>query len=211
MANHGLAWFILGLCFTPIQALSFADTLTSGLASVVRIPVAAGEGTTVATALASQPSASVPSAVTLYEFEACSYCRKVREAITVLDLDVLVKPCPRGSPFRKEVEELAGGKSQFPFLVDSYTGVSMSESDDIIAYLASTYGRGCVALDEVTERSSSPALTLASGLLASGLRGFRGGALSNRALPRLSSSYKLLKLYSYENNQVCEHKKVVCR
>jgi len=116
-----------------------------------------------------------------------------------MDLDVLVKPCPRGSPFRLEVEDL-GGKAQFPFLVDSETGVSMSESDDIIAYLASTYGGG-VGVDEVSERGN-PAVSLASGLLASGLRGFRGGALSARARS-VRSTYKPLELYSYENNQFC--------
>lgn len=35
----------------------------------------------------------------LYEFEACPFCRKVREAITILDLDVIFYPCPRGFDF----------------------------------------------------------------------------------------------------------------
>ena len=32
----------------------------------------------------------------LYEFEACPYCRKVREALSILDLDILIYPCPKG-------------------------------------------------------------------------------------------------------------------
>jgi hypothetical protein len=32
----------------------------------------------------------------LYEFEGCPFCRKVREAIIILDLDPIVYPCPKG-------------------------------------------------------------------------------------------------------------------
>ena len=31
----------------------------------------------------------------LYEFEICPYCRKVRGIIDYLDLDVLIRPCPK--------------------------------------------------------------------------------------------------------------------
>mmetsp|Transcript_7363 Transcript_7363/g.11691 ORF Transcript_7363/g.11691 Transcript_7363/m.11691 type:complete len:350 (-) Transcript_7363:130-1179(-) len=76
----------------------------------------------------------------MYEFEACPFCRKVREAVNILDLDVIFYPCPRGSEkFRQKAIEL-GGKSQFPYLVDPNTGVAMYESDDIIQYLFNNYG-----------------------------------------------------------------------
>jgi len=76
----------------------------------------------------------------LYEFEACPFCRLVREALTELDLDALVYPSPHGGRrFRPKVAQL-GGKQQFPFLVDPNTGESMYESGDIIAYLYRTYG-----------------------------------------------------------------------
>ena len=53
----------------------------------------------------------------LYEFEACPYCRLVREAFTELDLDALVYPTPHGGKrFRPKVEKL-GGRQQFPYLV----------------------------------------------------------------------------------------------
>jgi anaphase-promoting complex subunit 7 len=35
--------------------------------------------------------------IKLYEFEACPFCRRTREAITDLDIDVLVYPCPKVS------------------------------------------------------------------------------------------------------------------
>lgn len=82
----------------------------------------------------------------LYEFMSCPFCRKVREAISVLDLDVMVYPCPKGGvTWRPKAVEL-GGKAQFPYLVDPNTGKSMYESDDIIAYLFSEYGGGKVPL-----------------------------------------------------------------
>jgi glutathione S-transferase len=77
----------------------------------------------------------------LYEFEACPYCRLVREVLTELDLDAMIYPCPKGGKrFRPRVIEL-GGKAQFPFLVDPNTGQQMYESLDIIAYLFETYGK----------------------------------------------------------------------
>ncbi len=65
----------------------------------------------------------------------------MREALTELDLDAVVYPCPkRGKRFRPRVVEL-GGKAQFPFLVDPNSGVQMYESMDIVAYLYETYGQ----------------------------------------------------------------------
>jgi glutathione S-transferase len=75
----------------------------------------------------------------LYEFEACPYCRLVREALTELDLDALIHPTPHGGQrFRPQAERL-GGRQQFPFLVDPNTGESMYESADIIDYLYRRY------------------------------------------------------------------------
>mmetsp|Transcript_18887 Transcript_18887/g.52907 ORF Transcript_18887/g.52907 Transcript_18887/m.52907 type:complete len:347 (+) Transcript_18887:111-1151(+) len=78
----------------------------------------------------------------IYEFELCPFCKKVREAITMLDLDVIFYPTPRdGDIWRPKAIEM-GGKKQFPYLVDPNTGRSMYESDDIIKYLFNTYGGG---------------------------------------------------------------------
>ena len=77
----------------------------------------------------------------LYDFEACPYCRKVREALSELDLDYLEHPTAQGSPHRADLKKL-GGKIQVPFLVDRNTGTQLYESDDIIAYLNEHYGAG---------------------------------------------------------------------
>ena len=82
----------------------------------------------------------------LFEFEACPFCRKVREALSILDLDADVFPCPkRGPRFRLEVQR-RGGKQQFPYLVDPNQGVEMYESDAIVDYLFERYGQGKPAL-----------------------------------------------------------------
>jgi glutathione S-transferase len=82
----------------------------------------------------------------LYEFESCPFCRRVREALSVMDLDAKILPCPPGGMrFRPEVAA-RGGKAQFPFLVDPNTDRWMYESSDIVRYLASTYGDGGVPL-----------------------------------------------------------------
>lgn len=78
----------------------------------------------------------------LYEFEGCPFCRKVREAVSMLSLEVEFRPCPQDSSFRREIKEQYGQKSTFPFMMDPNTGVEMFESDDIIQYLFRTYGKG---------------------------------------------------------------------
>jgi len=107
------------------------DVLNSTLASSLRM----WRGTMVRT-----PARQPAKPLQLYEFEACPYCRLVREALTELDLDALIYPTPHGGKrFRPKVAEL-GGKRQFPFLVDPNTGESMYESADIIEYLYRRYG-----------------------------------------------------------------------
>jgi glutathione S-transferase len=81
-----------------------------------------------------------PLPLVLYDFEACPYCRIVREALTALHLDVEIRPCPRGGKrFRPEAERV-GGKLQFPLLVDKNTDTTLYESRDIVAYLFRRYG-----------------------------------------------------------------------
>ena len=101
----------------------------------------------------------------LYEFESCPYCRKAREALTVLDLEAMIYPCPKGGPGYREELKRRGGKAQFPYLVDPNTGKEMYESDSIVAYLFQEYGEGGVP------RMLSPGyFTDVSGMMASAIR-----------------------------------------
>lgn len=160
------------------------DIVTSTLATVVR----GGAGLRVG-ALGPRPA----QRLRLYEFEGCPYCRKVREALSSLDLEAEVRPCPKGGTrFRPEVEA-HGGRLLFPYLVDPDTGKGMYESDDIVAYLFELYGSG------------RPPFALSGGLLndvgstlASALRPTRGV----RARPSRAPA-RPLELYSFEASPFC--------
>jgi glutathione S-transferase len=160
------------------------DVSTSLMATVARL----GSGVNVG-ALGPRPEKPLE----LYEFEACPYCRKVREALTMLDLEVMVYPCPKdGKRFRPKVKK-EGGKNQYPYLVDPNTGTAMYESDDIIDYLYRTYGTGTapvsLKLGPVTDVSS---------FVASAARPLQGrGAVASKA-PK-----QPLELWSFEGSPFC--------
>ena len=80
----------------------------------------------------------------LYEFQACPFCKRLREGVNYYDLDVVVYPCPRDGPTWRKKAVALGGKAQFPLLRDPNTGALMYESADILQYLATNYGDGVV-------------------------------------------------------------------
>lgn len=124
------------------------------------------------------PSVRPALPLRLFEFEACPFCRKVRECVNMLDLDVLVFPCPKDGVVGREYVKSKGGKTQFPYLEDPNTGVEMFESDDIIAYLYKTYGPQDARVPPVFG-----SIGLLSAGLASGLRGGKGRAREARTVP----------------------------
>ena len=127
----------------------------------------------------------------LYEFEACPFCRRVREALTALDLEATVYPCPKGGRFRDDVRR-RGGREMFPFLVDPNTGVELYESADIVAYLYKHYGAGPAPV-----LAQSP-LSVVSSALASASRPTRGRQVKPSQPPA-----ELLDLYSFESSPYC--------
>jgi glutathione S-transferase len=141
-----------------------------------------------------RPSAQQPEKLLeLYDMEGCPYCRLVREALTELDLDSLIYPCPKGGMrFRQRVQHL-GGKQQYPFLVDPNTERRMYESADIIAYLNVTYGERMRHQGALRRKFDVGSSLLASGLRAPlSTRGLRVRASREPALP--------LELYSFESS-----------
>jgi glutathione S-transferase len=92
--------------------------------------------------------------LTLYNMEGSPYCRKVREVLSELNLEHVIRNLPKGSPKRAELVE-RGGKMQVPYLVDPNTGREMYESDDIVAYLELHYGQGTVAARTVRRRRAA--------------------------------------------------------
>jgi glutathione S-transferase len=129
----------------------------------------------------------------LYEFEGCPFCRKVREALSILDLEASIYPCPKKGPrFRQEVVN-RGGRAMFPYLVDPNTGEEMYESDEIVRYLFDRYGDGRVpmmlAMGPITDVNS-----VLAGLARPGL----GGYYRKAEQPR-----EPLELYSFEASPFC--------
>ncbi|KAF7824975.1 glutathione S-transferase, amino-terminal domain protein [Senna tora] len=163
---------------------------TSSLASLARF--AWGSKSVVDSSQNKDITSNMPVLLQLFEFEACPFCRRVREAMTELDLSVEVYPCPKGSVRHREVVKRSGGKEQFPFLVDPNNGISIYESGDIVKYLFERYGEG---------RSPSSGLlesTLFTGWVPTLLRAGRGMTLWERSSP--DPPPKMLELFSYENN-----------
>jgi glutathione S-transferase len=160
------------------------DVSTSFLASGLR----AASGMQVG-ALGARPEQPLE----LYEFENCPFCRKVREALSILDLDVDIYPCPKGGPrFRRELEQ-RGGRAQFPYLVDPNAGVEMYESQDIVRYLFDAYGQGAVPL--LLEAPLLRDLTaIAAGLPRAGY----GSHYRSARAPE-----RPLELYSFEASPFC--------
>lgn len=159
------------------------DVATSLLVTVSRL----GAG------LTAKPPARRPARLlALYEFEACPFCRKVRDALTELDLEAMIYPCPKGGTvFRPKAIEL-GGKAQFPYLVDPNTKTSMYESDAIVAYLFATYGGR-----EPGVLVRGP-LATASSALASAFRPTAGSRARPSRRPK-----KPLELWSFEASPFC--------
>lgn len=160
------------------------DVVSSFAASIAR----GGAGMAVAR-LGARPEQPLE----LYEFEACPFCRKVREAMSMLDLDAAIYPCPKGGRRFRDVVRARGGKLQFPWLVDPNTGREMYESDDIVRYLFETYGDGAVPWS----LALGPA-TLAGVAFASALRPGAGGRARPSCRPAMP-----LELWSFEASPYC--------
>lgn len=144
--------------------------------------------------LSFHPTTRQPSQLLkLYEYEASPFCRFVREALSEMDLDALILPCPqRGSRFRPQAIAL-GGKRLFPFLVDPNTGVSMHESADIVDYLAETYGGQLRAARGLRRKGAIVASALSSSFRAlPSIHGLRAAPSKAPAEP--------LELFSFESS-----------
>jgi glutathione S-transferase len=79
--------------------------------------------------------------ITLYRLQACPYCERVVRTLDAYGLDYtsrFVEPM-HGD---RDVVKRVSGKRTVPAIVDERTGVTMSESANIVDYLHNTYGDG---------------------------------------------------------------------
>ncbi|KAI3464295.1 hypothetical protein Pfo_020958 [Paulownia fortunei] len=165
------------------------EEATSSLSTLARIPWGSRS---LSDGLSNELKVDPPLCLQLFEFEACPFCRRVREAITEIDLSVEIFPCPKGSVRHRAMVRRLGGREQFPFLVDPNTGTSMYESSDIVKYLFQQYGG---------KRSPSFGMlesTLLTGWVPTLLRAGRGMTLWKNSFKEPPPGK--LELFSYENN-----------
>lgn len=148
--------------------------------------------------------------VELYDMEACPYCRKVREALSELDLDYVARTCGRGARTRAEAIAIRhgslaspglrarslAGKRRFPLLHDPNTDTALDESEDIIDYLWATYGPGRPRWERALHRVNTAASLVASSLR---VRGFR----ARRDHRQRTQPPALLVLYNFEASPWC--------
>lgn len=176
------------------------DVLTSGLASVARLPA----GVTVEKPV-DAPEIRV---LQLYDVESSPACRKVRERLTELDLSVqLVIPACRNSRVFTDSTyyySLPVG-AEIPRMVireSNSEETLLSGVEEILSYLDDNFGS---TDDEIEEEIAVQALKLfkeVTAYVATGLRIGRGRSVSPAAKVD-EKIEKPLILYSYEGNQFC--------
>jgi glutathione S-transferase len=74
----------------------------------------------------------------LYQFEACPFCRRVREKLSDLEIDYICRNVQYGTPKWGKFEKL-NPRGQVPFLTDPERGISLDESEKILEYLERYY------------------------------------------------------------------------
>ncbi|MDS0297499.1 glutathione S-transferase N-terminal domain-containing protein [Halogeometricum sp. S1BR25-6] len=80
-------------------------------------------------------------AITLYRLQACPFCERVVRVLDDLDLAYESRFVEPMHSDRNVVKRISG-KRTVPAIVDDETGVTMSESANIVDYLENTYGDG---------------------------------------------------------------------
>lgn len=77
--------------------------------------------------------------ITLYRLQACPYCERVVRKLNEYDLAYHSR-FVEAMHSKRDVVKRISGKRTVPALVDESTGVTMSESANIVEYLETTYG-----------------------------------------------------------------------
>lgn len=77
--------------------------------------------------------------LTLYYKTTCPFSRRVIAVIDRMQLQVELMDAEDGAVAAELMAR--AGKIQVPYFVDSERGVEMAESDEIVAYLQTTYGK----------------------------------------------------------------------
>lgn len=79
--------------------------------------------------------------ITFYRLQACPYCERVTRKLQEYGLDYHSRFIEPLHSKRNAVKRISG-KRTVPAIADRETGVTMSESANIVDYLEKTYGDG---------------------------------------------------------------------
>ena len=146
--------------------------------------------------------------IILYEHEACPYSRRVREAMTQLNLDYESRPSPhKGHVYRDELEQLAG-KAQVPFLIDENfvqgeEGHQILDSQAIIDHLFAHYSKKGVTPKKFQRQGKKDNASLAN-KAASAVSMMRGvKAVHPKMNEARGKPEHLLHLYGFEASPFC--------
>ena len=127
--------------------------------------------------------------IILFDQEGCPECRFVREALTELNLNAMIAPCPIGG---KDIRKLKrqSGSDQLPRLIDPNTEQNITGREAILKYLFEEY-RG----SKVPGKLKNTKLNNAASKVASFVR-FGAGTRVSRSTP----AELPLTLYSFESS-----------
>ena len=95
-------------------------------------------------------------AITLYRLQACPFCERVVRVLNDLGLEYRSRFVEARHSRRDAVKRVSGART-VPALVDESTGVTMSESANIVKYLETTYGDRDVDPAHVTASAAGDA------------------------------------------------------
>ena len=93
-------------------------------------------------------------AITVYRLQACPFCERVIRVLNDLGVPYRSRFVEARHSRRDVVKRLSGART-VPALVDESTGVTMSESANIVKYLETTYGDGGREPERVTARAET--------------------------------------------------------
>jgi anaphase-promoting complex subunit 7 len=174
------------------------DTLTSGLASICRLP----RGVTVRENVA--PSTDL---LTLFDIENDASCRLVRERLTELDLNFRIIPSsPNSKVFTDPSYKYSmPNDTPVPTLVIN-DRKQISGSSEIVKFLEKSYGSGEPdedADDRIDIKEQALELLDNVGNMLAGLLRWGRGCQVSPAASKNTALEPLIMLYSYEGNQFC--------
>lgn len=201
------------------------DTLTSGLASICRLPFGVtvdssvsngSSATSTSTATTSTTSTSTSTStttdiLTLYDVENDPNCRLVRERLTELDLNYRVVPAAPNSKVFNDPSykySLPRGTTLPTLSVGNNNDKMLSGAQEITHFLDDTYGSGSKADDEFDEsdkdfQQKTLDFVFRIGNHAASLLRIGRGRMVSPAASTTDNMEPLIMLYSYEGNQFC--------